>query len=88
MAISDRDPSRIVGPQPRMVTMSSGSTLGWIATSAGQATAYVALWLALTEFLKRDHFVGPAKMSVGSVAVLAAVWCVLLAYRLWRERPA
>jgi hypothetical protein len=65
--------------------MAWGEGSRWITRAIGQASAYVAFWVALVELLRRERVVTAAAFTPRSVLLVAVVWCVVVVWRGWRE---
>ncbi len=56
-----------------------------VGEGAGTATAVVALYLMLEEFLKREHVLSLRNLGFNNMVVLAVIWVVVATTRTWRS---
>lgn len=57
----------------------------WFVRAVGQASAYVALVLAVIELLRREHVITHQALTPGTVLLILCAWVVLVVYRAWQE---
>ena len=73
------------GCEGRSVVVDTREVLRVMGSSAASATAMVALYVTLEEFLRREHVIMNRTLGYQNLLVLAVIWLVAAVNRAWRE---
>lgn len=69
-----------------LIVMQGAERSAWLLRGIGQATAYIALCVAVIELLRREGVVRFDVFSGRMLTLVGVLWVVMAIYRAMRER--